>query len=117
MRDSVRNRRTIYYAQYLGEMPILDSVGYETGEYEPDYTEPEQCSVNISPATDQTVLQTFGNIPDYSMVIATSRNFPFTEKTVFWVTRPLEEPHEYKVVKVAKSINGLLVALELVHNV
>jgi hypothetical protein len=105
----------VWYAQYTGEGPILDPDGWETGETGPTYTTPVAAMLNISPATGEAVTQTFGDLSGYSKVLATARDFPFDEKTVFWVDRPTDQPHDYKVVKVAKSLNGLLVALEQVN--
>lgn len=115
MRDLHNNRQRVFAAQYEGEGTILDAQGLDTGETKPRYTSPAPFMVNLSPATGDTVTQTFGDLPNYSKVIATARDLGFDEKTVLWVDRPTDAPHDYKVVKVAKSLNGWLFALEKVN--
>lgn len=111
MRDLVRNRQPIWYAQYLGEEPILDDDGNDTGETGPSYSEPTKAMLNISPATGSAETQLFGNFADYTHTIATAREFPFDEQTVMWVDVTVDKPHNFKVMRVAKSLNGWLFAL------
>lgn len=115
MRDLKRNRQRVFYAQYLKDEPILDGEGQDTGETKPIYAAPAAVMLNISPATGETLTQTFGNLPEYAKVIATARAFPFVEGTVCWIDRTINEPHNYKITKVAKSLNGWLYALERVE--
>lgn len=111
MRDMRRNRQPIWYAQYLGEEPILDDEGNDTGETEPSYSEPTKAMLNISPATGSAETQLFGNFADYTHTIATAREFPFDEQTIMWVGVAVDKPHNFKVMKVAKSLNGWSFAL------
>lgn len=112
MRDLCRNRQPVWYAQYLGEQPILDEDGYETGNTAPAYSEPVKAMLNISPATGDTENQLFGTFADYTHTVATVREFPFDEQTVMWVGVLTGEPYNFKVVRVAKSLNGWLFALK-----
>ena len=115
MRDLRRNRQPVWYAQFLGEQPILDDEGNDTGETGPSYTEPAKAMVNVSPATGTVDDQLFGNFTDYTHTIATAREFPVDEQTVMWVEVTTDRPHDFKVVRVAKSLNGWLFALKAVN--
>ena len=45
MNNLRRNTRLIYYANYIGESPIIDEDGNETGETEAKYTEPTEMVI------------------------------------------------------------------------
>ena len=112
MRDQYRNRQPIWYAQYLGEEPIFDDDGYETSETGPSYSEPAKAMLNLAPATGTADNQLFGAFADYTHTIATAREFPFNEQTVMWVGITIDKPYNFKVVRVAKSLNGWRFALK-----
>ena len=112
MRDLRRNRQPIWYAQYLGSEPTTDEDGYETGGSTPIYSEPTKAMLNISPATGVAENQLFGNFADYTHTIATAREFPFDEQTIMWVGVPTDAPHNFKVMRVAKSLNSWVFALK-----
>ena len=48
MRSLEKNKRTLYYAVYMGEEPLLDDRGFETGESKPIYGEKTMLRCNIS---------------------------------------------------------------------
>ncbi len=114
MRDLRRNRQPVWYAQFLGEQPILDDEGNDTGETGPSYSEPAKAMLNISPSTGNLDDQLFGNLVDYTHIISTTRKFPIDEQTVLWVDTTTERPFDFKVVQVAKSPNGWRFALKAV---
>ena len=114
MRDMRRNRQPVWYAQFLGEQPILDDEGNDTGETGPSYSEPAKAMLNISPATGVAENQLFGDFVDYTHTIATARKFPIDEQTVMWVDVATDQPYNFKVMRVAKSLNGWVFALKAV---
>ena len=114
MRDLRRNRQPIWYAQFLGEQPIVDDEGNDTGETGPSYSKPAKAMLNVSPATGNVDDQLFGNFTDYTHTVATTREFPIDEQTVMWVATTIDQPFNFKVVRVAKSLNGWLFALKAV---
>lgn len=114
MRDLLRNRQEIWYALYLRDGPVIDDEGNDTGETDPIYDSPIKAMLNISPATGVAENQLFGNFADYTHTIATAREFPFDEQTVMWVGTPVSGPYNFKVMRVAKSLNGWLFALKAV---
>lgn len=112
MRDLRRNRQEVQYALYLGEQAILDGDGLDTGETGPAYSEPVRAMLNVSPASGAADNQLFGNFADYTHTIVTTREFPFDEQTVMWIGVPIDQPHNFKVTRVAKSLNGWVFALK-----
>ena len=123
MRCMVRNKAKFYYASYLGEIEIINEDGFDTGEYEITYTNPKAINGNISAAQGEMQSRQFGESESYDKVIVLDDiNAPINEHSILWVdTLPhLNEdgttntPHDYIVRKVAKSLNGLSIAIRKV---
>jgi hypothetical protein len=122
---------------------ILDEDGNETGETILHYEEAVEYSANISPATGQAQTEYFGTIDNYDKVIFTrDTDCPIDENTVLFVEKAPEyteiQTHEiiegnalfaddevvtvtyrqpkfdYIVKRVAKSLNGVLIAISKV---
>ena len=55
MRTLEINKRTIYYANPLPPVPILDENGFETGELEYGFTEPKALRIHVSPAKGKAI--------------------------------------------------------------
>lgn len=108
MRSLNKNKQAMAFALPNGTQPIMDDYGNDTGEVENLYTDFTEYKANISSAVGEEVVNVFGNATDYSRVICVAeKNCPiavegalvsFNNKT-------------YKVVKVADSLNGFLIAV------
>jgi hypothetical protein len=118
-----RNKSKFYYASYIGETEIIDEYGNSTGEYKLLYSNLNECSANISAAQGETKIRQFGESESYDKVIVLDDiNAPIDEHSILWVdTLPLlnadgstTTPHDYVVTKVAKSLNGLSIAIRKV---
>ena len=123
MRGMVRNKSKFYYASYIGETEIIDEYGNRTGEYKISYSNPIIYLANISPAQGQIQDRQFGTSESYDKVIVLDdRNVSIDEHSIMWVdTLPLlnedgttDTPHDYCVKKVARSINGVSIAIKKV---
>ena len=123
MRCMVRNKSKFYYASYLGETEIIDEYGNATGEFEVKYSTPTKGDANISAAQGETENRQFGESESYDKVIVLDDiNTPIDEYSILWVdTLPLlnedgttNTPHDYTVRKVAKSLNGVSIAIKKV---
>lgn len=112
-----RNKQKIWYANYLGQTPIVDVQGYETGESRATYTEPTAIEVNVSPATGMTRISLFGDDLTYDKVIVSEdRHLLINENSILWVEAdPETEPYDYVVRRVARSLNGCAVAISRVE--
>ena len=117
MRTLKRNRRPVAYAFYKGVVEILDDNGDHTGEYEVQYTEPIKKLMNVSGGRGAADVAMFGMNSAYARSIVTDDlETPFSTETVFWIeTDPDTQPHDYRVVGVARTINQVVIALEEVH--
>lgn len=121
---------------------MLDADGQYTGEFERSYDAPQKISANVSPASGQIAVEVFGNDDSYDRVIALpwdslallfspsdysgilsedgdllSTGF-IDENTVFFVDRNPDDSRgfDYVVRRIAKSINGLMIAVRKVNN-
>ena len=112
MRMLDRNRRSLWYANPEGSEPILDEWGNDTLEVRKIYTEPKLVGANVSAGTGQDTTMVFGNLTSYNRVIALADNsLGIVEGTRVWFGIGTDKPHNYEVVKVADSVNGVLLAV------
>nr|DAH45248.1 MAG TPA: hypothetical protein [Caudoviricetes sp.] len=121
MRCLNRNSIGFYYAVYQGSTPVLVKDEYgneiETGEYEVSYDEPEYARGNISPAKGAVAVEVFGSAEGYDRVLVIDDpDTPIDEYTVLWVdTDDTDEPYDYIVRKVARSLNSASIAISKVN--
>lgn len=116
MRTQVKNRIPFYYALYQGNTPQTDSDGYYTGESAITYGEPVLYEMGcVSPATGRSAVEQFGSLENYDKVIVTAdTECPIDENSVLWIDSDITEPHDYIVKRVAKSLNGISIAVRKV---
>lgn len=113
MRSLERNKRTIHYAIYLGDAPILDEQGFETGESRPTYGDINELRCNVSSASGEDAVEAFGNFTRYTRAVCVSdKNCPLDEDSVVWFGIPTSEPYNYIVTLKADSKNGIMYALQ-----
>lgn len=122
-----RNMRTLYYQLYDGHIPVqetdldgnpvTDPVTGEallTGDYTVGYSEPVMFRANVSPARSEASIDPFGVNTAYDKVIATcDMSLPLDELSQVYVDRKPEDGKgpDYQVVKVARSLNSILIAI------
>ena len=123
MRCMVRNKTTFYYACYINEVEIIDEYGNASGEYKVLYGRIKPMQGNVSAAQGEMQSRQFGESESYDKVIVLDeRDVPLDEHSILWVdTLPhLDEdgltdtPHDYVVKKVARSLNGVSIAISKV---
>ena len=119
-----KNKSKFYYASYIGKTEIIDEYGNSTGEYKILYSNLNECSANISAAQGEIKIRQFGESESYDKVIVLDDiNAPTDEHSILWVdTLPLlnadgstTTPHDDVVNRVAKSLNGLSIAIRKVN--
>ena len=124
MRCLVRNKRTFYYASYRGETEIVDEYGNITGQYSVNYGNPVKTLGNVSAAQGEMQSRQFGESESYDKVIVLDDiDTPIDEYSILWVdTLPhlnedgsTDTPHDYVVKKVARSLNGVSIAISKVN--
>lgn len=117
MRDMLRNRRPLWYANPIPdtETDLTDQYGNPTGETTTEYTEPKQLMLNVSASTGEAVADAFGAFTNYSRTIATADlSCPLIEGSRVWFGKTPKNLNDfnYIVVKEADSLNGLLYAIK-----
>lgn len=120
MRCLTRNKIPFYYASYIGEAEITDEYGNHTGEYRLTYGKPIRMSGNVSAAQGEMQSRQFGESEIYDKVIVLDdKKAPIDEHSILWVdTLPhlnedgsTDTPHDYVVRRVARSLNGVSIAI------
>lgn len=111
MRNLKKNQRDLYYASFMETVPILDEYGNETLEVEKVYSEPILLKVNYSSNTGQLATQTFGNLTEYSRILAITGECPLKENDILWIGIEPTLEANYEVKKVADSLNSYLIAV------
>lgn len=116
------NLKPFWYATFKSKEPIKDSDGKRTGEYKTVYNTPVEVLGNISVATGEAQVETFGTSVPYNKVIfVEGTNIPISETTVLCVDVPVTYDSEnsliydYVVSRVARSLtNHTLIAIKRV---
>lgn len=115
MRCLNRNKQAFYYANYSGKAKLVDENGYFTGEYGLTYTDPVKVWGNISPARGTDNSNPFGITENYDKIIVLSDpQFPISETSVLWVENDITDEYDYVVVRTARSLNSVSIAIRKV---
>lgn len=113
MRTLERNKREVAYENLTGTEPIKDANGNDTLEVRKVYAPPVTARWNISAAVGEEANEIFGDLTDYSRMVAICGECPVAEgdRVTFGGKR-------YTVVKIADSKNVWMLALrEVAGNV
>ena len=115
MRCLNRNKQPFYYANYQGMVKMYDTSGNFTGEYELSYSTPVLVYGNISPARGAIYDSPFGLSEGIDKVIVLSDpDFPIYETSVLWVEKDVSQAYDYTVVRIARSLNSISIAIKKV---
>lgn len=123
MKALARNKQSLWYAVPTGTLTdVTDENSLYTGEQTVVYGTPVKVSMNISPGTGRAVLEWFGIATNYDKVLVTDdMSCPITEDTILWigidpttttvnngVSTTVNNPHNFVVNRVAKSLNSIV---------
>jgi len=114
MRTQMINRTPFYYALYSGKTPEVDEDGFYTGEETAEYSEPIlYTKAVISAARGTADIEQFGNLDNYDKAIVTAdMECPIDENSILWIDETdTTKAHDYIVKRVAKSKNGISIAV------
>lgn len=106
MRTLKRNGRNVTYENAIRTEPIKDAYGNDTLEVRTIYGTPVPVNWNVSAAVGEEANEIFGDLTDYSRTVSLCGNCP-----VFEGDRVTFGGKRYKVVRIADSKNGYLIAL------
>lgn len=134
MRGLKRNQNTLYYQLYSENIPIYetdldgnivtDPITDEpllTGETKVGYSDPVEFRANVSAARGEAQSDPFGIDLSYDKTMVTcDMDLPIDELSVLFIDKKpefgadgnLANSADYKVVKVAKSLNSALYAIK-----
>lgn len=123
MRCLQKNKVKFYYALYKSKSEVKDEYGNSIiGEYEVKYEKPQIAYANISAAQGKVNTRQFGESLDYNKTIALN-DTAINEYSILWIdTMPTiktdgttDTPHDYVVTAIAKSLNGVSIAVKKVN--
>ena len=130
MRVLARNKQDIWYANRTGETDVVDSNGLKTGEKTQTYGDPVKCrmSMAISSGANNLGSQGMVTLDPYGITTAYTHKAITEDMTcamdeesrVWYGIEPTEivegqtvaVPHNFKVVRKAKSLNHLIFYLK-----
>ena len=122
MKTLARNKKTLYYALQKEIKGVDDEYGNFSGQYDIEYYAPVETQMNISPARGEAILEQFGISEQYDKVLVTDdMSCPIAEDSVLWLDTVPEivngetaTPFDYLVIRVAKSLNCIAIAVKKV---
>ena len=115
MLSLARNQETIYYALYAGTTESTDADGLYTGDLENTYQTPVAIEASVSAARGLAEMDLFGvDVVYTNAVIVDDISCPIDEHSVLWIGIPTTAPHNYEVIRVARSLNHITYAVQQV---
>lgn len=114
MRTLSKNRMPYWYALYEGVERVTDANGRYTGEQIVKYSEPVKCYGNISASKGDAYTAQFGTFVDYDCIICAT-DTKLDENSVLWINKKPTEPYDYRVQRISRSLNSVLIAIKRVE--
>ena len=119
MKTMKRNQTTIYYAKYEGltDKTATDEWGnvLKSGESVVNYSEPIAIDLVVSASTGMVAEELFGSFQDYDKILFTEKGCEIDENSILWIDVTTDEPYDYVVKKVARSLNFVAYAISRVE--
>lgn len=113
-----RNKQDLWYALKTGDEEVRDENGLLTGEHRITYGDPvhRRMSMSISSGANNlgsqgmVTLDPFGITTAYTHRLVTEdKNCPINEESLIWIGKtPEDGEHNFKVVRVARSLNHII---------
>lgn len=115
MQSLEQNKQTLYYATFSGYADAVDASGKKTGGKVKTYSEPVEFRANVSAARGTAEVEQFGVNDNYDRTVTTSDlTLPISETSILWIGEAVTNPHNYTVVRVARSLNSVTYAIKKV---
>lgn len=130
MRILGRNKQYLWYSNPTGESYIVDANGFKTGEKTITYSKPVQVKMSLAISSGannlgsqgMAELERYGIITGYThRAVTEDMTCPMTEESLVWYgiepeevigQQTIEHPHNFKVVRKARSLNHLIYYLK-----
>ena len=111
MRNLKRNQQKIYY-QNLSDTEVTDEWGNSVKGYSGD---PIGYMISVSANSGEASVNGFGTELNYDRTMSTTdKSCPINEYSRLWIVADTSKPHDFEVIKVAKSLNQILYAIKQV---
>ena len=118
MRNLKINQKTIYAKNYVGVEDVKDDDNNLTGETRVIYGKRYPIKTHESGAKGVSQVEVFGTDISYDKTILLTKDefetYKITENTVFFVETKDLNKYDYKVARIAKTINEVLIAIKRV---
>lgn len=110
MRTLNKNKVPIWYVNLIGKEPILDKLGFDTGEFENKYSTPTNVMINLYPANGKVVERIFGKDVSLDMTAVTN-DIILNEDSLIFLSEPTtndyKSTYKYRVSNIKKSLNTI----------
>ncbi len=113
-----RNKKELWYALKTGMEEVRDENGLLTGEHRVIYSAPVRIrmSMSISSGANNLGSQGMVELDPYGIstaythrMVTENLNCPINEESLIWFRKtPADGAHNFKVVRVARSLNHLI---------
>ena len=117
MRTTQRDKRTIWYALYLGTTELVGDDGNYTGEHSVNYSAPVKARMNVSGGRGRAAVEMFGiENPFTRAAVTDDLTTEFDTDTIWWFgvtpgATAEEVAHNYRCTGVVKTVNSCTIAL------
>ena len=118
MRILSRNKKDLWYANVSASSYVTDNNGLKTGEKEVTYTTPVKVRMSMAISSGannlgsqgMVVLDPFRITTAYThRMVTEDMDCPINEESLIWIDKtPTEGAHNFKIVRVAKSLNHII---------
>lgn len=107
MRTLKLNESEYWVTKSIGEVDVVDSDGYYTGEKKIEYDTPYRIKLHLYPASGEIVKRLFGEHIDLDM-ITSSTTVDLEVGTLLFKDKPIGdyyESYDYELRNISKSLN------------
>lgn len=118
MHTQNRNHEDVWFALKLRDEEVRNENGLLTGEHRVIYSEPDKKRMSISVSSGannlgsqgMVTLDPYGITTAYTHRLTThDKRCPINEESLIWIGKePKDGEHNFKVVRVARSLNHLI---------
>lgn len=116
MRNLDRDRRPVFIARFDELIAEQDDEGRYTGRHITERSEPVEFWPTVSATRGESSTDWFGNYIEYDRTITIDDpHFEVDEADVLWLEKPICEPHDYEVIRVARTGSYTVIAAKRVE--
>ena len=111
MRQSVRNKQNIYYANFVSREEIIDAYGNKSGQWKITYGTPVLMKWNVHGIESSAEVEMFGTNAINTLRIVAEKPLPIDENSVFWFDKIPANPYVATAPDYNYVVKGILPTL------